>query len=307
MKKSKVHFENIEEEIKAELLRATASVKICVAWFSFSQYKHVIHKLRGKGVRIELICNLDRFSEAINPNEFDEFHSVRSYLRAGLMHHKFCIIDDSVVITGSYNWSRNAINHLENIIVLYNDFDVIKAYLHQFDDIKMLNDEYHAHNILKQRLGRCHFIVDFSGRICRSTFINIIVGSLDEGRNCRFAVWRVCLKNHHAKLLEEFYEEVIDDGPSYEREDEYYCKEEMLSEYQRERKNIEYNVIHHGRNYNHPIHALAYVDVENWHEHLEYGEDKKHYIKVYWKNLLYRKEISDSIYIESIVNWAQPT
>ncbi len=28
--------------------------------------------------------------------------------RGGLMHNKFCVIDNQVVITGSYNWSTNA-------------------------------------------------------------------------------------------------------------------------------------------------------------------------------------------------------
>ena len=307
MKLSNVYFDDIEKQIKIELLKATISVKICVAWFSFYQYKNVIRSLRDKGVKVELICNLDRFSEIIDENEFDEFYQAKSYLRSGLMHHKFCIIDDSSIITGSYNWSRNAVNHLENIIVLNNNFDVVKAYLHQFDDIKMLNDEYELHKIRIQSLGRCRSKRGFSPRPCGSTLVNMIVGSLDDNQKSRFAVWRICLKNHHAKLVEEFYEEVIDDSPSYERNYAYSSKEEMLSDYQSERKNIERNVIHYGSSFNYPIHALAYVDVVNWDGHLEYNEEKEYCIKIYWKNLLYRKEISDVAYIDTIIDWALPT
>lgn len=38
-----------------------------------------------------------------------------------LMHHKFCIVDDAIVITGSYNWSDQATNkNNENLLILHN-------------------------------------------------------------------------------------------------------------------------------------------------------------------------------------------
>ncbi|NLL27457.1 MAG: phosphatidylserine synthase, partial [Bacteroidales bacterium] len=41
--------------------------------------------------------------------------------RGGTMHHKFCVIDNQVVITGSYNWSNNAeFKNDENVTVEYN-------------------------------------------------------------------------------------------------------------------------------------------------------------------------------------------
>ena len=40
-------------------------------------------------------------------------------LRGGTMHDKFCVIDNQVVITGSYNWSSNAeFKNDENIAIL---------------------------------------------------------------------------------------------------------------------------------------------------------------------------------------------
>lgn len=43
------------------------------------------------------------------------------------MHHKFCIIDQKIVITGSYNWTKQARNNEENITV-------IKDEVHIYDD-----------------------------------------------------------------------------------------------------------------------------------------------------------------------------
>ena len=42
--------------------------------------------------------------------------------RGGIMHHKFCVIDNQKVITGSYNWSDNAENkNDENAAVMYDN------------------------------------------------------------------------------------------------------------------------------------------------------------------------------------------
>ena len=38
--------------------------------------------------------------------------------KKSLMHNKFCIIDDKIIINGSFNWSVNAVkSNNENIII----------------------------------------------------------------------------------------------------------------------------------------------------------------------------------------------
>ena len=40
----------------------------------------------------------------------------------GIMHDKLCIIDNQVVLTGSYNWSDNAENrNVENVAKIQNN------------------------------------------------------------------------------------------------------------------------------------------------------------------------------------------
>jgi phosphatidylserine/phosphatidylglycerophosphate/cardiolipin synthase-like enzyme len=45
-------------------------------------------------------------------------------------HHKFCVIDREVVITGSYNWTYKASNRIqrENIIVITSEKELIDKY-----------------------------------------------------------------------------------------------------------------------------------------------------------------------------------
>lgn len=51
----------------------------------------------------------------------------------GLMHNKFCVIDGSTVITGSYNWTVSAdLKNDENVIIIESD-KIAKIYKSQFE------------------------------------------------------------------------------------------------------------------------------------------------------------------------------
>ena len=54
----------------------------------------------------------------------------------GLMHHKVFIIDEKIVITGSYNFSRSAEERNdENILIIYNT-DIAQEFLKEFERVK---------------------------------------------------------------------------------------------------------------------------------------------------------------------------
>ena len=54
----------------------------------------------------------------------------------GLMHHKVFVIDEQIVITGSYNFSRSAEERNdENILVIYNT-DIAQEFLKEFERVQ---------------------------------------------------------------------------------------------------------------------------------------------------------------------------
>ena len=120
------HFESIEQEIIQLLARAQISVRICVAWISPGKFQPVFSALSSRGVRIELIYNDDHINarSGVSLMQGVQLHP-RNARRNALMHNKFCIIDDCTVITGSYNWSGNAANHYENIVVIHDNFSLV--------------------------------------------------------------------------------------------------------------------------------------------------------------------------------------
>ena len=52
------------------------------------------------------------------------------------MHNKYCVIDDKIVITGSFNWSFQAANYnFENIVVIESP-EIAEKFKKQFFNIK---------------------------------------------------------------------------------------------------------------------------------------------------------------------------
>lgn len=59
------------------------------------------------------------------------------------MHHKFAIVDGRMLMTGSLNWTTQAIqNNRENVLVVEDD-EYVKAFLDEFERIW---EEYNPRN-----------------------------------------------------------------------------------------------------------------------------------------------------------------
>jgi tetratricopeptide (TPR) repeat protein len=120
---NKAIFTEIEKTILSNLKNANTCIKIAVAWFKNpSFYKLILEKQRN-GVKVEIILT-DDISNFKNPRiDFQEFLNLKGSIRISrfpvLMHHKFCIIDGRLLITGSYNWTLSAEHkNIENILLI---------------------------------------------------------------------------------------------------------------------------------------------------------------------------------------------
>jgi hypothetical protein len=134
-------FENIAERIQEEISKAQKSIFIAVAWFTNKNlFNELLNKARN-GCTISLIISNDD----INLNskiDFDQLLTAKSKVyKIGngdteLMHNKFCVIDYSTVITGSYNWSYKAENNFENVIITSNDTTLAEQFIAEFNNIR---------------------------------------------------------------------------------------------------------------------------------------------------------------------------
>ena len=130
------HFSNnIQNVIQRELFAANTSIKIAVAWFTNDLlFQPLLLKL-ATGVKVDLILNKDEInlSSSIDFNFFIQQGGNLYWNESNrLMHEKFCIIDDRIVITGSYNWTNKAEVNYESISVFADEQGTIADYKARF-------------------------------------------------------------------------------------------------------------------------------------------------------------------------------
>lgn len=140
------HFNNIRKSIIKELDKAKQKIVVAVYWFTNDE---LFQKLRSKvseGVLVELIIHNDyinnretglRFQKFID--EGGHFYFSDSY---NPMHNKFCVIDDKILINGSYNWTYYAEDkNRENVLIIKEELDTINAFSKEFDRLKSLTEK----------------------------------------------------------------------------------------------------------------------------------------------------------------------
>lgn len=139
---TQAYFENIQEYIIIELNSAKSSVLIAVAWFTDHVLFNTLCKLKDKGIKVELLI----IDDDINRSSGINYHTLQqkgaqvwmigsNYGSNNIMHNKFCVIDQSTVINGSYNWTKKAKNNYESITIIKNNPSLALDFTTEFQQI----------------------------------------------------------------------------------------------------------------------------------------------------------------------------
>ncbi len=127
--------DDVEDHIDEILRRAEKSIDFMVYSFTSDVLSETMLARAKTGVQVRGVMEKDQASNPGSDNERlrNAGLDVRLDGNPRNMHHKVIIIDDSIVITGSYNFSRSAEEHNdENVVILY---DVSEKYLLEFNRI----------------------------------------------------------------------------------------------------------------------------------------------------------------------------
>ncbi len=149
--KSQAYFEKIHKQIEIRLQEADTSIRLAVAWFTDQRLFHLICEKAKSGIDVELIIANHEINQDSNIN----FRQLKEsgghvywigtgYRYEALMHNKFCIIDNHVLITGSYNWTQKAKSNHESITVIEDDDNLILDFNQEFD--KIINKYFNKEN-----------------------------------------------------------------------------------------------------------------------------------------------------------------
>ncbi|MDJ0273830.1 MAG: phospholipase D family protein [Aigarchaeota archaeon] len=117
----------------------SAKSRVLVAVYSFTSdpIAEALIRAHQRGVEVRVV--IERQQADVRGSEYQRLKSagidVRLDGNSELMHHKFVVIDDETVITGSYNFTASAEDENdENVVVIY-DREVARAFAREFERV----------------------------------------------------------------------------------------------------------------------------------------------------------------------------
>lgn len=115
------------------------SVDLCIYIFTQSNFADILRHLHKNNVRIRIIADLIE-GDAYG-NQLEHLRSLGIMVKSNprgtgtLMHHKFVVLDNKIVMTGSFNWTNKAItNNFESVIVTSSQ-EVVQPFIHEFQEL----------------------------------------------------------------------------------------------------------------------------------------------------------------------------
>ena len=134
--KNEAAFNDIQNKIIVALDKARVSILLAMAWFTNDILRDKLKEKLDEGLKIEIII----YDDGVNKKhgvDLSEFDVVKiKGQRGGIMHNKFCVIDNQVVVHGSYNWSNNAEFRNDETIEISKDSQLASDFSVQFRNLK---------------------------------------------------------------------------------------------------------------------------------------------------------------------------
>ncbi|XP_046827065.1 mitochondrial cardiolipin hydrolase [Vespa crabro] len=130
-------------KLKKYLKSAKSTIDVCMYFFTSQQLADVIMEAQKRGVVVRIIIDANMAEH--NDNQAIPFRKasikVRTKSTDNLMHHKFAIIDDDILITGSANWTMQALfGNSENIIITNHPI-LLKRFIDEFKRLWKIYDK----------------------------------------------------------------------------------------------------------------------------------------------------------------------
>jgi len=137
---AQAYFTNIRAVIIENLSKATESIYTAVAWVTDKELLLVLEQKLKKGISINLLIVKDHINE-YQKDQIDQLQSDGASIywlseteEDKLMHHKFCVIDRTIVLMGSYNWSiKAATKNYEDMTVITGSMSFAANFIKEFE------------------------------------------------------------------------------------------------------------------------------------------------------------------------------
>jgi phosphatidylserine/phosphatidylglycerophosphate/cardiolipin synthase-like enzyme len=155
-----VHFSphgGCEQEVIDELAVARNTVDVQAYSFTSPGIAQALADAEARGVHVRAILDEKAAAEPGSKARFLASNNVPTWLDGvhPIAHNKVMIIDGQTVITGSFNFTRQAENaNAENLLVIHSDTDLAQQYEQNFAEHLGHSQAYHGEAISAEHSSR---------------------------------------------------------------------------------------------------------------------------------------------------------
>jgi cardiolipin hydrolase len=129
--------EKCPQRIRSLLNEARQSVDICVFTITDDRLTSAVLDAHRRGVRIRIVTDNDKAADL--GSDADRFLEAGVPLRIDRspyhMHHKFAVFDSTLLLNGSYNWTRGAAADNEENFMVLNHRKLVTQFNDAFEEL----------------------------------------------------------------------------------------------------------------------------------------------------------------------------
>ena len=131
--------ESVADVIMNLMHEASSSIDGALYRFNHPGLAEAIEAAADRGVRIRLLVDGNKYRESRTTQELLAGAHIPFRLafgrqgRGSKMHHKFVILDQQTVLTGSYNWTLESEDENQENLVILRDAYSVDAYTQEFE------------------------------------------------------------------------------------------------------------------------------------------------------------------------------
>lgn len=140
MKQTVLKGTEIYPDLSLSLKNAQNTILVVAAWFTDQDLLDMLVLKQKEGLFISLVLGENKDNYKLDFNEFISLGGALTRVKGkgfGMMHQKYCVIDNHVAFHGSYNWTMNARKNNSESVIKTNHKATIKDLLDDFKKLTM--------------------------------------------------------------------------------------------------------------------------------------------------------------------------
>jgi len=127
-------YDNPQKEIIRNINQAQAFINIAMYIFTDKEIALSLINAQKRGVKVRVYLDKEQVDYKYSQSRFLVQKGIKTRITTNnyIMHHKFAIIDNRLLLTGSYNWTFSANNRNDENLMVIDDPEIIEIFQNQF-------------------------------------------------------------------------------------------------------------------------------------------------------------------------------